>query len=72
MDVVKNIEGKVKALQEAEVAMLTLNSHLDKEHFSKETLAMISELKVDLFEIRDAQEHLTETFGPVNVVPGVG
>ena len=55
MDVVKNIEAKVEAIRYAEAAMLTLNKHLDKEHFSKETLAMLSELKVDLFEIRDAQ-----------------
>ena len=65
MEVVKNIEAKVEAIREAEVALLTLNSHLGKEHFSKETLAMLSELKVDLFEIRDAQEHVTETFGPI-------
>lgn len=58
MDVVKHIERKVLALQEAEVAMLTLNSHLQKEHFPPETLAMISELKVDLYEIRDAQTQL--------------
>jgi hypothetical protein len=55
MDIVKHIERKVLALQEAEVAMLTLNDHLQKQHFPPETLAMISELKVDLFEIRDAQ-----------------
>ena len=65
MEVVKNIEAKVEAIREAEVALLTLNSHLGKEHFKKETLAMLSELKVDLFEIRDAQEHVTETFGPI-------
>lgn len=65
MDVVKNIDRKVLALQEAEVAMLSLNSHLGKEYFPPETLAMISELKVDLVEIRDAQEHITETFGPL-------
>lgn len=59
MEVIKNIEIKVKALQDAETAMLTLNSHLDKEYFSKESLAMISELKVDLFEIRDTQKNLT-------------
>lgn len=69
MDVIKNIDRKVLALQEAEVAMLSLNSHLGKEYFPSETLAMISELKVDLAEIRDAQEHLTETFG---VIPGFG
>ena len=68
MDVVKNIEAKVEAIRDAEAAMLTLNKHLGKEHFSKETLAMLSELKVDLFEIRDAQEHLTETFGPTAAV----
>mgnify|MGYP000394259131 CR=1 FL=1 len=73
MDVIKNIDRKILALQEAEVAMLTLNSHLEKEYFPSETLAMISELKVDLVEIRDAQEHLATTFGPLaNVVPGVG
>lgn len=55
MEVVKNIEAKVEAIRDAEAAMLTLNKHLDKEHFSKETLAMLSELKVDLFEIRDVQ-----------------
>ena len=53
MIAVKNIEAKVEAIRDAEAAMLTLNKHLGKEHFSKETLAMLSELKVDLFEIRD-------------------
>lgn len=55
MEMVKNIDRKVLALQEAEVAMLSLNSHLGKEYFPPETLAMISELKVDLIEIRDLQ-----------------
>ena len=60
MDIVKSIEAKVEAIRDAEAAMLTLNSHLGKEHFSKETLSMLSELKVDLFEIRDAQMQLSE------------
>lgn len=62
MDVVKNIEAKVEAIRDAENAMLTLNKHLGKEHFSKETLAMLSELKVDLFEIRDAQDYQRKVF----------
>lgn len=60
MDVIKHIDRKVLALQEAEVAMLTLNDHLGKEYFPPETLAMISELKVDLYEIRDAQDTLED------------
>lgn len=72
MEVIKNLEKKQEALREAEVAMLTLNQHLGKEYFSKEIMAMISELKVDLYEIEDAQEHLTSTFGPLGPVPGVG
>lgn len=60
MEIVKNIDRKVLALQEAEVAMLTLNDHLGKAHFPPETLAMISELKVDLYEIRDAQDTLED------------
>ena len=62
MDVVKNIEAKVEAIRNAENAMLTLNKHLGKEHFSKETLAMLSELKVDLFEIRDDQDYQRKVF----------
>jgi hypothetical protein len=72
MEVIKNLEKKQEALREAEVAMLSLNNHLGKEYFSKETMAMISELKVDLYEIEDAQEHLTTTFGPFGPTPGVG
>ena len=49
---VKNIDRKIYALQEAQNAMLTLNKHLDKEYYSGEILSMISELKVDLAEIR--------------------
>ena len=64
MEVIKNIEKKQEALREAEVAMLTLNQHLGKEYFSKEIMGMISELKVDLYEIEDAQETMTTTFGP--------
>ena len=72
MDVIKNLEKKQEALREAEVAMLSLNSHLGKEYFSKETMAMISELKVDLYEIEDAQEAMSTTFGPLGPTPGVG
>lgn len=56
MEAINHIDKKVAALQEAQNAMLTLNKHLGKEHFSAETLAMLSELKVDLFEIRDNVE----------------
>jgi hypothetical protein len=66
MDVIKNIDRKVLALQEAEVAMLSLNSHLGKEYFPPETLAMISELKVDLADIRYEQELRSETFGEIS------
>jgi hypothetical protein len=72
MDVIKNLEKKQEALREAEVAMLTLNQHLGKEYFSKEIMAMISELKVDLYEIEDAQEAMSTTFGPLGPTPGVG
>ena len=57
MENVQNIDRKVLALQEAEMAMLSLNSHLGKNYFPPETMAMISELKVDLAEIRYAQEN---------------
>jgi hypothetical protein len=66
MDFVKNIDRKVLALQEAEMAMLSLNSHLGKEYFPPETLAMISELKVDLADIRYEQELRSETFGEIS------
>jgi hypothetical protein len=49
---VKNIDQKISALQEAQNAMLTLNKHLGKEYYSGDILSMISELKVDLAEIR--------------------
>ena len=49
---VKNIDRKISALQEAQNAMLTLNKHLGKEYYSGDILSMISELKVDLAEIR--------------------
>lgn len=49
---VKHIDRKVSALQEAQNAMLTLNKHLGREVFSADVLSMISELKVDLAEIR--------------------
>ena len=57
MENVQNIDRKVLALREAETAMLSLNSHLGKDYFPPETLAMISELKVDLAEIRYSQEN---------------
>ena len=57
MDIVQNIDKKVTALQEAQNAMLTLNKHLGKEYYSGEILSMISELKVDLAEIRYSQEN---------------
>lgn len=57
MDIVQNIDKKVTALQEAQNAMLTLNKHLGKEYYSGEILSMISELKVDLVEIRYSQEN---------------
>jgi len=57
MENIQNIDRKVIALQEAETAMLSLNSHLGKDYFPPETLAMISELKVDLAEIRYSQEN---------------
>lgn len=66
MDFVQNIDRKVLALQEAEVAMLSLNSHLGKDYFPPETLAMISELKVDLADIRYEQELRSETFGEIS------
>lgn len=66
MDFVKNIDRKVLALQEAEMAMLSLNSHLGKEYFPPETLAMISELKVDLADIRYEQQVRSETFGEIS------
>ena len=66
MDVIKHIDRKVLALQEAEVAMLSLNSHLGKDYFPPETLAMISELKVDLADIRYEQELRSETFGEIS------
>ena len=50
MDIVQNIDKKVTAL-------LTLNKHLGKEYYSGEILSMISELKVDLAEIRYSQEN---------------
>jgi|TARA_E500000081_G_scaffold11258_2_gene13598 hypothetical protein len=49
---VNNIDRKISALQEAQNAMLTLNKHLGKEYYSGDILSMISELKVDLAEIR--------------------
>jgi hypothetical protein len=49
---VKNIDQKISALQEAQNAMLTLNKHLGKEYYAPHIFAMISELKVDLAEIR--------------------
>tara|TARA_A100001015_G_scaffold303802_1_gene394040 strand:+ start:6618 stop:6809 length:192 start_codon:yes stop_codon:yes gene_type:complete len=57
---VNNIDRKISALHEAQNAMLTLNKHLGKEYFGPETMAMLSELKVDLAEIRYAQQELTE------------
>lgn len=57
MDIVQNIDKKVTALQEAQNAMLTLNKHLGKEYYSGEILSMISELKVDLAEIRYSQKN---------------
>ena len=57
MENIQNIDRKVLALQEAETAMLSLNSHLGKDYFPPETMAMISELKVDLAEIRYSQEN---------------
>lgn len=57
MENIQNIDRKVLALREAEIAMLSLNSHLGKDYFPPETMAMISELKVDLAEIRYAQEN---------------
>jgi len=50
---VKNIDVKIDALREAEAAMLTLNKHLGKEYYNATVLGAISELKVDLIEIRD-------------------
>ena len=49
---VNNIDRKISALHEAQNAMLTLNKHLGKEYYSGDILSMISELKVDLAEIR--------------------
>ena len=49
---VKSIDRKIAALQEAQNAMLTLNKHLGKEYYTGEVQSMISELKVDLVEIR--------------------
>lgn len=66
MDFVKSIDKKVAALQEAQNAMLTLNKHLGKEYYSAETLAMLSELKVDLADIRYEQELRSETFGEIS------
>lgn len=57
MENIQNIDRKVLALREAEIAMLSLNSHLGKDYFPPETMAMISELKVDLAEIRYSQEN---------------
>lgn len=49
---VNNIDRKIYALKEAKNAMLLLNKHFGKEYFSGDILSMISELKVDLAEIR--------------------
>lgn len=49
---VKNIDHKVEAIQAAENAMHTLNKHLGKEYYPPHIFAMLSELKVDLAEIR--------------------
>ena len=57
MDIVQNFDKKVTALQEAQNAMLTLNKHLGKEYYSGEIMSMISELKVDLAEIRYSQKN---------------
>lgn len=48
-----NLNEKFKALQEAESAMLTLNKHLGKEYFSKTTMALISDLKIDLIDAKE-------------------
>ena len=60
MEVVKNIDKKVSAIQNAETAILSINSQLGKDYFGPETMAMLSELKVDLAEIRYAQQELAE------------
>ena len=49
---VKNIDQKISALQEAQNAMLAVNKLLGKEYYSGDILSMISEIKVDLAEIR--------------------
>lgn len=49
---INHIDRKVSALQEAQNAMLTLNKHLGEDIYSADVLSMISELKVDLAEIR--------------------
>ena len=49
---VKNIDQKISALQEAQNAMLAVNKLLGKEYYSGDILSMLSELKVDLAEIR--------------------
>lgn len=49
---VKNIDQKISALQEAQNAMLAVNKLLGKDYYSGDILSMLSELKVDLAEIR--------------------
>lgn len=62
----KNIDSKLVALQKAQSACLSINQHLGREEFGPEVLSMLSELKVDLMEIRADQELQMETFGPLS------
>jgi hypothetical protein len=59
MEVIKNIPEKVTAIQNAETAILSINEQLGKDFFGPETMAMLSELKVDLAEIKAAQAGLS-------------
>jgi hypothetical protein len=49
---VKNIEAKIASIGTAQAACSAINSHLGNESISKEVFAMLSELKVDLYEIQ--------------------
>ena len=66
MDFVKNIDAKVAAIQTAEAACAAINTYLEKESIGPEVFQMLSELKVDLADIRYEQQVRSETFGQIS------
>jgi hypothetical protein len=66
MDFVQNIDAKVAAIQTAEAACAAINGYLEKESIGPEVFQMLSELKVDLADIRYEQQVRSETFGQIS------